>query len=133
MKMRALLKQYWWPVLIVLLIGVWIGIEAVLHRGISPEGRAETLTQYLQWRPADDHFATTNVAGESYVIAYGRYAGTLPSGPSAYIFAANGELVDWSRDIGDDPEFHRKWIAQGGKDKSLSRAEVEKIVDGRAE
>lgn len=32
-----------------------------------------------------------------------------PSGPPAYIFDEPGALVDWCRDLGDNPSFARKW------------------------
>lgn len=32
-----------------------------------------------------------------------------PSGPPAYIFDETGALVDWCRDLGDNPSFARRW------------------------
>ena len=39
-------------------------------------------------------------------------------------------MVDWSRDIGDDSRFDRKWNAQGalGGEAGLTRAQVQAIA-----
>ena len=39
----------------------------------------------------------------------------LPSGPPAYIFDKNGNLIDYSLDTGDDPDFLNKWHIEQGK------------------
>lgn len=39
----------------------------------------------------------------------------LPSGPPAYIFDKNGNLIDYSLDTGDDPDFLSKWHVDQGK------------------
>ena len=36
---------------------------------------------------------------------------SLPSGPPVYVFDEHGLLIDWSRDIGDNPKFVEKWGA----------------------
>lgn len=55
------------------------------------------------------------------------------SGPAGYVFDADGRLVDWSSDIGDDPAFDDRWTAQiaRGRAPSLTRAEVESLATTR--
>ena len=48
---------------------------------------------------------------KTYFIFYGPSDTwlALPSGPSAHVFAQNGQFIDWSRDTGDDKTFNDKW------------------------
>lgn len=131
--MRTILKRYGWPILIVLLVGGYLTAEAVLLWRVVPDGSVANLEDYLEWRPDEDDFAAANVDGKQYVIAYGPLSGVFPSGPPAYVFDSDGALVDWSKDIGDDSEFIKKWQSQRHGDKVLSRREVEEFARGRGQ
>lgn len=46
----------------------------------------------------------------------------LPSGPTCYVFDAEGKLVGWVRDSGDSPQWQQKW-GDGWKREPLGSAE----------
>ena len=50
----------------------------------------------------------------------------LPSGPPAYIFDNNGQLIDWSIDIFEDSEYEKKWGKAKGR--LITIEELDKIL-----
>ena len=122
-------------IIVVVLIGGYLTAEFVSHRRVNPTGHASNLNEYLGWRPSAEQFAAVEVDGKPHVIAYGPMSSwlMLSSGPSAYVFDDNGRLVDWSSDIGDDPQFDERWSAQRsrGAGRTLSRGEVQRLSGSR--
>jgi hypothetical protein len=54
-----------------------------------------------------------------YYVAYGSMVGStlaIPSGPPAYVFDDSGNLVYYSKAIGDDSNFHEKWPVTSQQD-----------------
>ncbi len=45
---------------------------------------------------------------------------TLPSGPPAYHFDANGRLIDFTPDVGDSTQFQREYDIYHGKEIALA-------------
>jgi hypothetical protein len=119
------MERYRSILFLALLIGGGIVFECVSTLRQNPAGHASTLKEYLQWRPTASQFGTVDVQGKQHIIAYGRASGLLASGPPAYVFDDTGQLVDWSADIGDDPQFDERWNAQRLHREVLSRAQVE--------
>ena len=119
-------------ILFALVICVCSSVEIIGERSINPIGRVNHLCDYLAWKPAADRFATVDIQGRKFVIAYGRMSSWLglSSGPSAYVFDDTGRLVAWSSDIGDDPNFDKTWNAQhlAGINQQIPRSEVEKLA-----
>ncbi len=126
------MKRFRWLIIFALLIGGCFTTEYVSYRRVNPAGRVSTLSDYMAWRPSADQFAAVDINGKQHVIAYGPMSSwlLLSSGPSACVFDDTGRLVDWSSDIGDDPQFDEKWSAQHsrGAGRTLSRSEVQKLA-----
>jgi hypothetical protein len=129
------MKRFRWLIVLAALIGGCFTTEYVSHRRVNPTGRISNLNEYLAWRPSADQFAQVHENGKPHVIAYGPMSSwvLLSSGPSACVFDDTGRLVDWSSDIGDDPQFDQKWSAQHsrGAGRTLSRNAVQKIAATR--
>ena len=97
-------------VLLLLFAGEWQYASSVYPEGVQT---------------IDDHLARfgtpefiTNVKRKSDPSIYFQLSGfpssntpriALPSGRPAYIYDATGTLVDWCRDPGDTPQWHRTW------------------------
>ena len=129
------MKRYRGLFIFAVFIGGCLATEYVSYQRVNPTGRISNLNEYLAWRPSAERFAQVNINGKPHVIAYGPLSSwlLLSSGPSACVFDDTGRLVDWSSDIGDDPQFDAKWSAQrsSGTDHSLSRNEVRAIAATR--
>jgi hypothetical protein len=119
-------------VIFTIFIGGCLATEYVSHRRVDPTGRVSNLSEYLAWRPAAEQFAAVDINGKRHVIAYGPMSSwlLLSSGPSAYVFDETGRLVDWSSDIGDDPEFDERWSAQRSRHpgRAVSRGDVQRFA-----
>lgn len=99
---------------VLFVIGVLFLVADIRNmKRVVPSGHAATLTEYLEWQPEATEFVDTTFGGKRHIIAYGPdRASELASGLPAYVFDETGRLVDWSTDIGDDPEFDARWSAQ---------------------
>jgi hypothetical protein len=87
-----------------LLVVLVVGLELWSSRGeVAPES-VQTLKAYLDWRADANEFIQLD-GPQPHLAAIGPLVGLVPSGPSVYVFDANGQLVDATRDIGDDPDF----------------------------
>lgn len=52
---------------------------------------------------------TVELDGATYTMLNLGPMGFLPSGSAYLVYDANGRLVDWTLDEGDDSRFQRKW------------------------
>ena len=129
------MKRFRGLIIFAVLIGGCLTSDYIGRRRVDPTGRASNLNEYLAWRPSADEFAIADVNGKPHVIAYGPMSSwvLLSSGPSACVFDDSGRLVDWSPDIGDDPQFDDKWGAQRsrGAGRMSSRSELQKLAAPR--
>jgi hypothetical protein len=69
-----------------------------------------TLDTFFDWQPTTKWAVMKTAGDEQYLILIGPMRGILPSGPSAYVFDKNGDLVDWETDAGDSVRFERRWL-----------------------
>jgi hypothetical protein len=57
----------------------------------------------------------------------------LPSGPPAYVYSSSGPglFLDWTPDLGDDPEVHERWSGLWPKesDIKLGTNEVAELME----
>jgi hypothetical protein len=130
------MKRFRGLIIFAALIGGCFTTEYVSRRRVNPTGRISTLNEYLAWRPSGAQFAQVDVNGKPHIICYGPTSSwlLLSSGPSACVFDDTGRLVDWSPDIGDDPQFNEKWGAERthAAARTLSRSEVHQVAATRA-
>lgn len=100
-------------------------------RAIVPPTHVTGVEPFLEWRPGTNefHFVRTK-DGSEHLMATGA-SRPFGSAPSAYIFDRTGRLIDWSRDIGDDPDFDERWNAQLSLSAApvVSGADVVKWID----
>jgi hypothetical protein len=91
-----------------LFVGWLLSIRDWQHR-MHPAGT--TLAEHLSQRPTAETQRLVDADGTKYLALIGPSESfpRFPSGPPVYLFDASGNLVDWSADEGDDPEFHRRW------------------------
>jgi len=112
-------------VLVVLFFGgafcAWVVSEVRWADVNYPVGRFGNVRENIAYGRLPGHVKRVKRAGETYHIAHSpmdtRYA--LPSGPAAYVFDQDGQLVDWSHDVDDDPRFRTTWAPRSGEDSTI--------------
>jgi hypothetical protein len=104
----------------------YLVVEWRLIRRTNPPQGVTDIHTFMKWRPETQQFVILQTINGEYLMANGEMRGTLPSGPSAYVFDRSGQLVDWSPDIGDAPAFDQRWQAQRsmGSPSTLRASEV---------
>ena len=98
--------------LLVCLLAAWIYTEKKGAKAVRPPAGVTNLIAFLEARPQSAEIRKfvhnekvhLEVIGEPFQSAL-----SVPSGPPAYIFNESGALVDWCRDLGDQPSFVAKW------------------------
>ena len=93
-------------------VGRWLSLN-------SPEGKFSTLSGYLASPRPPERVAMLRTPKGVYYVAYGSMVGStlaIPSGPPAYVFDDSGNLVYYSKAIGDDSNFHEKWPVTSQQD-----------------
>ena len=93
------------------LAGVWLLSELRWMRINTPGGRFTNARQYLSHGRLPSHVVKAHRNGKTYFVAYGPLDTWLaiPSGPAVYVFDEKGQMVEWSRDIGNDAKFQSEW------------------------
>jgi len=99
----------------------WITSEIRWARMNNPAGRFGSVEEYVQHGRLPERVTKTMKEGRSYFIAFSpmNHGLAVPSGPAAYVFDSNGQLVDWSPDTGDDPDFIKRWPHDKQRPSSL--------------
>lgn len=102
----------------------WVGCE-VYHAKTSSAAGLAGYSEYRAKLP-EPRSARMLKKGESDYVAYYGPVTTLAmvSGPPVYVFDLSGKLVDWSRDMGDDPRFAEEWKTHDGNSISISEADA---------
>ncbi len=94
---------------------VILGIQWWHVRRYAVPDSIQTYAQFVGAMPRAAEFAILTIHEHKFLQVTGAMpsgftqAVTLPSGPAQYIFDADGFLVDWTLDLGDDPDFVAKW------------------------
>lgn len=100
-------------ILLVLALPViaWILSEVRWASVNNPEGKFTNTAGYLAHGRLPERTYCVDRDGERFLLALGPLDTWLafPSGPAAYVFNDDGDLVDWTRDIGDDAVFRDTW------------------------
>src|ERR1044071_6550373 len=76
------------------------------YRKLTP--KAGGIHAFLAEMPKPARIESFDLEGQHYIELIGHSPTGLlivPSGPPRYVFDAKGNLVDWTQDDGDDPEF----------------------------
>ncbi|QDU07718.1 hypothetical protein [Gimesia aquarii] len=77
----------------------------------NPEGKFTNVSEYLAQERPPSYITKINKQGTTFFIAYSsmdEVGLALPSGPAAYVFDETGKLIQWSSDIGEDPQFQQQ-------------------------
>jgi len=95
-------------------------------RDVTPPDWVISFDDYLKWRPSTRFLQTArDENGAVMIIAEGPWKSIHSSGPSAYVFNANGELVDW-----DEDSQEGFWYGYGHP-ADVKVAEVRILVQGK--
>ena len=120
----------------VVLVGV--GASFIWHtqktiERLTPPNSVVDLQTFMQQMPKPDSGYELNVGGSQHIELVGPLPSkwTLPAGPPSYIFDASGQLVDWTWDIGEDPDFVSAWHGSGRR--VLTEEEVAAWVSSSAD
>ena len=89
----------------------WLLSEIRWARINAPDGRFSNVREYIARGRPPSRVTKVEKEGKTFFIAYSPMNTWLavPSGPAAYVFDATGQMVEWSADTGDDPDFQKKW------------------------
>jgi hypothetical protein len=89
---------------------VWVATHAAYVDTIWPKTMGMTMAELEQQIGKPESLRQHTHNGSSYTIWSGPVKTIfLPSGPPTYVFDSAGLLLDWSRDVGDEPAFREKW------------------------
>lgn len=110
---------------LVVACAAYVAAEVVVTRRAVPPDEAKTFAGWLAWQPDAHRFMIAR--DDKHLMAIGRNGVLFPSGPSVYVFDAQSRLADWTGDLGDDPNFERKWSIQYPL-SFVDRAEAEKWI-----
>lgn len=97
---------------LVCLLAVLIYAEKRSAQAVRPPTSATNLLAFLEARAEATSIRKFTHNAKVYVVVIGKphvSPLSLPSGSPAYIFNETGALVDWCRDLGDNPSFVKKW------------------------
>ena len=92
------------------LIAIWFSGEFYGASKCRPKENAKTLPEFLQSMPLATKFCLLQVSNTQFLEVRTRRPGWgMSSGPPAYIFNKSGDLIDWTSDRGDAPEYQKRW------------------------
>jgi hypothetical protein len=90
----------------------WYAVVNHAYQRLDPERQGvKNYDDFIERMPAPEGFVVVPFDGQDFLRVEGPTQSffALPSGSSGYVFDKNGQLVDWTSDVGDDPRFARKW------------------------
>ena len=114
--------------IVVFPISFWVISEIRWAEINSPDGKFTNVTEYLAQDRKPVSIKKIEKEGNVYFIAFGPLDSWLaaPSGPAAYVFDADGKMVDWAGDSGEADDFNSRWPWPERKDSDLE--ELKKIM-----
>ena len=109
-------------------LAFWIGCEVFHMQTSNPRG-ASSYREYRDRLPPPRWAEKMEKDGKTYFAAAGpiRAPLALPSGPPVCVFDANGIMVDWTVDEGDDGRFQKAW--SGFEIQKLTVEELDTIME----
>jgi hypothetical protein len=97
---------------IIILLGYWVGSEIYHARSISPSG-ISTVADFFQRFGEPRFIRPVHREGNTYYELGGRAPSpslfVFPSSAPAYIFDEQGRFVEWCSDPGDTPSYRQRW------------------------
>ena len=97
----------------VALAAVYFAVVLFDRSTTKPGTRGQSIDGFLQSKRTTQKMERLEKENQQYIFVTGRMTPlwfvTIPSGPPCYVFDANGQLIDWTVDVGDDPRFQEKW------------------------
>lgn len=93
----------------------------------APGAEMSDMGAFVSAMPRPSAAFSLQINGKLYIELVGPTpsALVLPSGPPAYVFD-DGQLVEWTSDLGDDPDFASRWHA--GERIELTGAELIELL-----
>ena len=106
------------------ILGGCIALDALTMSRARPPANVRTMEDFLVWKKgAVTGRGTFETGGVTYTVMLGRPARSLASGPSAYLFDANSQFVDWTADMGDFYTVKREFDLTSGHVKNIKHDE----------
>jgi hypothetical protein len=124
--------------LIALAVGSVISIGVVLRQtdreyydAIDPKGVTNIQSHLERWGHPEGIYRR-NLNGTNIYIFCGltnKLPQGFPSGPPAYVYSDTGSFLDWSPELGDLPEVHKRWsnLWPHDPDERITGAELDHL------
>ena len=90
----------------------------------SPTGEVKTFESYLERMASPESLRIIQIDDQGYLMAYGPVTSWIPKGPPLYVFSSHGDLLDWTVDSFDDPDFVGQWLVSEMHEISLDEAKI---------
>ena len=84
----------------------------------TPPAEVTMFRSYLGNMTPPEFLRITQIDGKEHLLAYGLTKTWFPQGPPIYVFGPHGNLLAWTLDSFDDPNFARQWLM--GKEREVS-------------
>lgn len=95
------------------LLAAYVAICLFDRSTTNPGRKGQSIDGFLQSKRTPQKIERAEKENQQYLVVTGRMTPlwfiTIPSGAPCYVFDANGRLIDWTADEGDDPRFHERW------------------------
>ena len=75
--------------------------EGWVYSDALPSKHMKTAEEFIKWQNLTGTVERADLRGAVYYMITGPFARSLASGHSAYVFDKKGNLVAWTKDIGD--------------------------------
>jgi hypothetical protein len=83
----------------------------MIHEEGALRPRGTTVAEHLSVMREPTDFGVISTACGEHLAVHGPMSAwlTFPSCGPVYIYGPDGQLLDWTRDAGDDDRFHERW------------------------
>jgi hypothetical protein len=108
---------------LVVLLGATL-LDRIPMSAARPPESLRTIADFHVWKQGQiQGRGTFQSSGATYTVMLAPAGRYLPSGPSAYLFDAQGTFVDWTADMGDFYTVTNGFNLTGGNVKNIARDE----------
>lgn len=110
-------------IILVVPFGLLVGsllVDQIPLSAARPPKKLKTIEDFQAWkRGAIKGRGTFESSGVAYTVMLAPAGRYLASGPSAYLFDAHGQFVDWTADMGDSYTVKNRFDLRGGHVKNI--------------
>lgn len=127
-RRRARLEETITMATLLLLIAGYLWESRREKLALMPPPGVETITDFAARMPAPRRLELVQQGGRDYLVWFGETSGPIdiPSGPSCYLFDADGKLLDWQLETGDGGRVE-KFLQSSTKVRELTVEEAVRL------